>query len=52
MKGFSAVILAAGASKRLGFNKLTLKMNGESVITASRTPLHICRYWKSLHRNR
>jgi molybdenum cofactor cytidylyltransferase len=32
MKGFSAVILAAGASKRLGFDKLTLKINGESVL--------------------
>lgn len=32
MKGFSAVILAAGASKRLGFNKLTLKIDGESVL--------------------
>jgi molybdenum cofactor cytidylyltransferase len=32
MKEFSAVILAAGASKRLGFNKLTLKINGESVL--------------------
>jgi molybdenum cofactor cytidylyltransferase len=32
MKEFSVVILAAGASKRLGFNKLTLKINGESVL--------------------
>ena len=38
MKRFSAVILAAGASKRLGFNKLTLKMNGESVIKQAVLP--------------
>jgi molybdenum cofactor cytidylyltransferase len=38
MKRFSAVILAAGASKRLGFNKLTLRMNGESVIRQAILP--------------
>ncbi len=38
MKRFSAVILAAGASKRLGFNKLMLKMNGESVIRQAVLP--------------
>jgi molybdenum cofactor cytidylyltransferase len=38
MKRFSAVILAAGASKRLGFNKLTLRMNGESVIRQAVSP--------------
>jgi molybdenum cofactor cytidylyltransferase len=38
MKRFSAVILAAGASRRLGFNKLTLKMNGESVIRQAVLP--------------
>jgi molybdenum cofactor cytidylyltransferase len=38
MKKFSAVILAAGVSKRLGFNKLTLKINGESVIRQAVLP--------------
>jgi len=38
MKRFSAVILAAGVSKRLGFNKLTLKMNGETVIRQAVLP--------------
>ena len=38
MKRFSAVILAAGVSKRLGFNKLTLKINGESVIRKAVLP--------------
>jgi molybdenum cofactor cytidylyltransferase len=38
MKRFSAIILAAGVSKRLGFNKLTLKMNGESVIRQAVLP--------------
>jgi len=38
MKRFSAVILAAGVSKRLGFNKLILKMNGESVIRQAVLP--------------
>lgn len=32
MKKLYAVILAAGSSKRLGSNKLTLRINGESVI--------------------
>jgi molybdenum cofactor cytidylyltransferase len=32
MKEFGAVILAAGSSKRLGFNKLTLRINGEPVL--------------------
>lgn len=32
MERFNAVILAAGVSKRLGFNKLTLRINRESVI--------------------
>jgi molybdenum cofactor cytidylyltransferase len=35
---FSSVILAAGVSRRLGFNKLTLKINGESVIRKSVLP--------------
>ena len=38
MKGFSAVILAAGVSKRLGFNKLTLKINGESTLRKALFP--------------
>jgi molybdenum cofactor cytidylyltransferase len=38
MKEFSAVILAAGISRRLGFNKLTLKINGESVIRKAVLP--------------
>ena len=38
MKKFCAVLLAAGVSKRLGFNKLTLKINGESVIRKSVLP--------------
>jgi molybdenum cofactor cytidylyltransferase len=38
MKRFSAVILAAGVSKRLGFNKLTLKINRESVIRKAVLP--------------
>ena len=38
MKEFSAVILAAGVSRRLGFNKLTLKINGESVIRKATFP--------------
>lgn len=38
MKRFSAVILAAGVSRRLGFNKLTLKINGESVIRKTLLP--------------
>jgi molybdenum cofactor cytidylyltransferase len=38
MKRFSSVILAAGLSRRLGFNKLTLKINGESVIRKSVLP--------------
>jgi molybdenum cofactor cytidylyltransferase len=32
MRTFSTVILAAGASRRLGYSKLTLKINGEAVI--------------------
>lgn len=38
MKEFSAVILAAGVSRRLGFNKLTVKINGESVIRKATLP--------------
>jgi molybdenum cofactor cytidylyltransferase len=38
MKKFCAVLLAAGVSKRLGFNKLTLKINGESVIRKATLP--------------
>jgi molybdenum cofactor cytidylyltransferase len=34
----SAVILAAGVSKRLGFNKLTLKVDGQPVIRRSIMP--------------
>lgn len=38
MKGFYAVILAAGSSKRLGFNKLTLRINGEPVLRKAVSP--------------
>ncbi len=38
MKELSAVILAAGISKRLGFDKLTIKINGESVIRKATLP--------------
>lgn len=38
MKGLRAVILAAGISKRLGFNKLVLRINGESVIRRATLP--------------
>jgi molybdenum cofactor cytidylyltransferase len=38
MKKIIAVILAAGSSRRLGFNKLTIKINGESVIRRSVKP--------------
>jgi molybdenum cofactor cytidylyltransferase len=38
MKRFSAVILASGVSRRLGFNKLTLKIDGESVIRRTVLP--------------
>lgn len=45
MKKFFAVILAAGTSSRLGFSKLTVSIDGESVIRRSvkpflRTELH------------
>ncbi len=32
VKEFGVVVLAAGSSKRLGFNKLTLRINGEPVL--------------------
>lgn len=38
MKKIAAVILAAGASKRLGTNKLTLRINGEAVIVKALRP--------------
>jgi molybdenum cofactor cytidylyltransferase len=38
MKRFSTVILAAGSSKRLGYSKLTLKIDGESVLRKSVSP--------------
>lgn len=38
MKKLYAVILAAGSSKRLGSNKLTLRINGESVIGKAVSP--------------
>lgn len=38
MKGFVAVILSAGISKRLGFNKLTIKINGEAVLRKAICP--------------
>lgn len=38
MKKLYAVILAAGMSKRLGSNKLTLRINGESVIRKAVLP--------------
>lgn len=38
MKKLYAVILAAGSSKRLGSNKLTLRINGESVIRKAVSP--------------
>ncbi|OPY79546.1 MAG: Molybdenum cofactor cytidylyltransferase [Syntrophorhabdus sp. PtaU1.Bin153] len=38
MKRIRAVILAAGSSRRLGFSKLTLKIDGESVIRRSVRP--------------
>jgi molybdenum cofactor cytidylyltransferase len=38
MKRFSTVVLAAGSSKRLGFNKLTLKIDGESVLKKAVSP--------------
>ncbi|HVN95921.1 MAG TPA: nucleotidyltransferase family protein [Syntrophorhabdaceae bacterium] len=38
MKQLRAVILAAGMSRRLGFNKLSLKINGESVIRMATLP--------------
>ena len=38
MKKIYAVILAAGTSSRLGFNKLTLKIDGQSVIQMAAEP--------------
>ncbi len=38
MTGVYSVILAAGSSKRLGFNKLTLLMDSEPVIRRTATP--------------
>ena len=38
MKRIFAVILAAGASRRLGVNKLTVKIDGQSVIRRSVRP--------------
>ena len=38
MKEYTAVILAAGSSKRLGFNKLILKIDGEPVIRKAVLP--------------
>ena len=38
MKELCAVILAAGFSKRLGFNKLTLKIDGEPIIRRAVSP--------------
>ena len=38
MEKIYAVILAAGTSSRLGFNKLTLKIDGRSVIQMAVTP--------------
>lgn len=38
MKIFFAIILAAGTSSRLGFNKLTVSIDGESVIRRSVKP--------------
>ncbi|MCX5818177.1 MAG: nucleotidyltransferase family protein [Proteobacteria bacterium] len=38
MEKIYAVILAAGTSSRLGFNKLTLKINGQSVIEMAAEP--------------
>lgn len=38
MKRIRAVILAAGSSRRLGFSKLTLRIDGESVIRRSVRP--------------
>ena len=38
MTGFCSVILAAGSSRRLGFNKLTLRIDSETVIRRSVRP--------------
>jgi len=38
MKRIFAVILAAGSSRRLGVNKLTIRIDGQSVIRRSVTP--------------
>ncbi len=38
MKDFCAVILAAGSSRRLGTNKLTLKIDGEPVVRKATMP--------------
>jgi molybdenum cofactor cytidylyltransferase len=38
MTGIYSVILAAGSSKRLGFNKLTLRIDSEPVIRRAATP--------------
>jgi molybdenum cofactor cytidylyltransferase len=38
MTGIYSVILAAGSSKRLGFNKLTLTIDSEPVIRRAATP--------------
>ncbi len=38
MKRIAAVILAAGVSRRLGYNKLTVKVDGESVLRRSVKP--------------
>lgn len=38
MTGIYSVILAAGSSKRLGFNKLTLRIDSEPVIRRTATP--------------
>jgi CTP:molybdopterin cytidylyltransferase MocA len=35
---FFAIILAAGTSSRMGFNKLTVSIDGESVIRRSVKP--------------
>jgi len=38
MKEFGVVVLAAGSSKRLGFNKLTIRINGEPVLRKAVSP--------------
>lgn len=38
MKRIAAVILAAGVSRRLGYNKLTVRIDGESVLRRSTKP--------------